>query len=154
MRYAQSTSVPVDRSRTEIERTLGRYGASAFAYATDNQKAYIKFKMNNRVLQFILDLPDFESFRTTPAGRRKRSDADTYKSWEQACRQKWRALALVIKAKLESVESEISVFEKEFMANILLPSGESVGDWMAPQIEHAYATGKMPKLLPGPESQP
>jgi len=31
-RYAEGTSVPADRSRAEIERTLTRYGADQFAY--------------------------------------------------------------------------------------------------------------------------
>ena len=35
--------------------------------------------------------------------------------WEQACRQRWRALALVIKAKLEAIDAEISTFEEEFL---------------------------------------
>ena len=32
MAYAEATSVPVDRSKSEIERTLDRYGATHFAY--------------------------------------------------------------------------------------------------------------------------
>lgn len=58
------------------------------------------------------------------------------------------ALALVIKAKLEAVESGISIFEDEFMANIVLPDGQSVSEFMRPQIALAYDKGDMPKLLP------
>ncbi|WP_242394821.1 hypothetical protein [Anaeromyxobacter oryzisoli] len=36
-RYAQGTSVPMERSRAEIERTLVRYGASGFAYAWERR---------------------------------------------------------------------------------------------------------------------
>ncbi len=70
------------------------------------------------------------------------------KEWEQACRQKWRALYLVIKAKLEAVESGISCFEDEFLANIVLPDGSLVGNFMRPQIEQVYSSGNMPALLP------
>lgn len=70
------------------------------------------------------------------------------KEWEQACRQKWRALALVVKAKLEAVESGISEFEEEFLAHIVLPDGQTVGRWMQPQIADAYGSGKMPPMLP------
>ena len=64
-------------------------------------------------------------------------------------RQKWRALALVIKAKLEAVESGIAVFEDEFMAYIVLPGGEeTVGDFMRPQIAEAYRIGAAPNMLP------
>ena len=72
------------------------------------------------------------------------------KAWEQAGRQRWRALALVIKAKLEAVESGITEFDDEFMAHIMLPSGETFGSWAKPQIAAAYDTGDMPPLLPAP----
>jgi hypothetical protein len=66
----------------------------------------------------------------------------------QATRQRWRALALVIKAKLEVVESGISIFEDEFMANIVLPGGDTVGDFRRLQIAEAYRIGKAPDVLP------
>ena len=66
-----------------------------------------------------------------------------------ACRQTWRALALVVKAKLEAVDAGITVFEEEFLAHIVLPDGRTVGQFTLPQVESAYLTGKMPKLLPG-----
>jgi len=31
-KYAQSTRVPIEQTRTEIERVLVRYGATGFAY--------------------------------------------------------------------------------------------------------------------------
>lgn len=34
------------------------------------------------------------------------------------------------------------------MANIVLPDGSLVGDFMRPQIATAYKTGIMPALLP------
>jgi len=64
------------------------------------------------------------------------------------CRQKWRALALVIKAKLEAVESGISVFEDEFMAAIVMPNGRTVSEEIRPRIAAAYESGNMPALLP------
>ena len=44
MTYAQRTRVPVDRSKTEIERTLTRYGAKRFLYASEGGKAIIMFE--------------------------------------------------------------------------------------------------------------
>lgn len=34
------------------------------------------------------------------------------------------------------------------MANIVLPDGNTVGDFMKPQIERAYLTGAFPNMLP------
>jgi hypothetical protein len=147
-RYAENTGVPVDRSRAEIERTLSRYGAHAFGYATENNRAMISFKMKNRMVRFVLSLPPIEDYRKTPGRGRERFDSDTYRNWEQACRQCWRALSLVIKAKLEAVESRISTLEEEFLAFLVLPDGKTVGQFMVPQVEAAYTTGRMPKMLP------
>lgn len=84
----------------------------------------------------------------THHARGMRTPDAAMKEWEKACRQRWRALALVIKAKLEAVESGISVFEDEFMANIVLPGGRTVSEEIRPMIATAYKTGQVQALLP------
>lgn len=147
--YADRTNVTPDRSRTEIEHTLQRYGATGFLYGWKNSQAVLGFEMNGRQLRFTMALPDREaaSFQKTPTGKTRTENA-AREAYEQAVRQRWRALALVIKAKLEAVESGIATFEEEFLSNILLPSGQTVGQWMIPQVDQAYVTGHMPALLP------
>ncbi|WP_017941680.1 hypothetical protein [Thioalkalivibrio sp. ALE6] len=150
-RYAENTSVASDKSRAEIEATLRRYGASGFMYGWQGNIAVVAFEMQSRRVRFELPMPDptEDEFALTPTGR-ERSPDQVEKHWEQACRQRWRALALVIKAKLEAVESGITEFEDEFLAHIQLPDGQTAGAWMRPQIDRAYQTGQMPALLPGP----
>lgn len=145
--YAKNTTVSSELSRLEIEKILIRYGADNFAYGTTAGKAIIGFTMNNRQIKFVLPLPVISEFSLTPTGR-ERTENSKYEAWEQACRQRWRALKLVIQAKLEAVECGISVFEDEFMANIVLPGGQTVSDYVKPQIEMAYQTGEIPQLLP------
>lgn len=113
----------------------------------------VAFEMRGRRVKFLLPLPDKGDgkFKFTPAKRNTRSPEQQYEAWEQACRQSWRALALAIKAKLEAVESKISEFDSEFMANIILPSGLTIGETLIPQIGHIMQTGHLPPLLPGPE---
>ena len=149
MKYAKSTSVSVDASRNEIEKTLKRYGAGAFAYATQGTKALVMFELKGKRIRFVLDLPDFNSrqFTHTPSRGTRRSVESQTQEWEQACRQKWRALLLVIKAKLEAVDSGISILEEEFMANILLPNNQTVGEYMMPQIDNCYQTNQLPPML-------
>lgn len=149
-RYAASTEVSSDRSRSEIERTLRRYGASAFAYAWEGETAQIAFKLDGRQIRFRLPLPDPQSqeFTLTPTGR-ERSASAAEEAYEQAVRQRWRALALVIKAKLEAVEAGISTVEQEFLSNVALPDGRTVGEWVGPQLAQVYARQAMPALLPG-----
>ncbi len=150
-KYAEDTSVSSARSRAEIEETLERYGADSFLYGSEARRALVAFRMNDRHIKFVLPMPDKAdpSFAKTPTGKDRAQEA-ALKAWEQACRQRWRALALVIKAKLEAVESGITEFDDEFMAHIVLPNGQTVGSWAKPQIASAYETGDMPPLLPAP----
>lgn len=151
-RYAAETSVSVEKSRSEIEATLNRYGADAFAYASDGPLVKIAFRMSGRHFRFGLSLPAKSEKRFTHHSRGMRTADAALAVWEQACRQKWRALALVIKAKLEAVDAQISTVEDEFMAHLVLPSGETMSEWAGPQIEEAYRLGAMPKhlMLEGP----
>ena len=95
--YARNTNVSSELSRLEIEKILIKYGADNFAYATASGKAMICFTMFDRQVKFFLPLPKKEEFRFTPTGR-DRTENSQYEAWEQACRQRWRALKLVIQA--------------------------------------------------------
>ena len=154
-RYASETSVSVEKSRAEIEATLRRYKADAFAYATEATSAMVMFRIADRQIRFILTMPDPRSreFTHTPAKHQLRSAVEAERAWEQACRQRWRALALVIKAKLEAVAAGITTVEDEFLAHTMLPDRTTVGEWIKPQIAEAYQLGHMPKslMLEGPK---
>ena len=65
MTYARNTTVSATRTRNEIEETLERYGADAFAYATQGNLATVIFAMENRRIRFVLELSDPEDFRYT-----------------------------------------------------------------------------------------
>jgi hypothetical protein len=155
MRYAQNTSVSVEKSEGEIKNLLIRYGASQYASAWSSDKALIRFKAQNRLIQFVLPLPDPKSpefiYMTRKGVVRKdlgeRTDEWAHELWEQACRQRWRALALAIKAKLEAVESGIATFEEEFYAHIVLPGGKTVFQMTKENVELAYQGKKVPDLL-------
>ena len=143
----------VEKSRAEIETTLTRYGATAFVYGWEGARALIEFKAKGRRIRFVLPLPERGERRFTHS-RRGNSSFETLlssdagsKAWEQACRQTWRALALVIKAKLEAVATGIAEFEDEFLANIVLPEGDTVSQRIRPTIAIAYENNGSPPLL-------
>jgi hypothetical protein len=146
MNYASTTQVGVDRSRNEIEKILMRYGASEFGYMRREKHILIGFRAANRNIRFVVEAPDKEMFKRTEKGRHRKSDL-VDQAYEQAVRQRWRALVLVIKAKLEAVESGIATFEEEFLPYIVLPSGRTVAEETIPLIEQAYQTGKDIPLL-------
>lgn len=43
----------------------------------------------------------------------------------------------------------ISTIEREFMSDMLLPSGQTVGEWLGPQLDER----EMPSLLPPGEGE-
>ena len=144
MRYASNTDVPVERSRAEIETTLRRFGADQFVSGWDSQQAVIGFRCHGRSVRFVLPLPDphDKRFSWTPGGRRRLNDQERLKRWEQACRENWRALAAVIKAKLVAVQAGITQFEEEFLAHIVLDGGETVGQHILPKLDE-YRQGQL-----------
>jgi hypothetical protein len=146
MSYARKTKVPIDRSKSEIEKILVRYGASQFAYASKDGQAVILFQVQEKRVRFNLPLPHMGQFdnKKTPRPREV-----VIKAWEQACRERWRALALVIKAKLEAVESGITVFEEEFLAHLVTSGGQTVGERMLPEIAESLKRSASLPMLPG-----
>jgi len=134
--YAEHTKVPVSQTRSEIEQLLERHKAKQYGTAVDYDllKARVQFRLHDRIVRFVIALPDSKKLG---AGVRL----------ERAERQRWRALLLVIKAKLESVENSIETFEQAFLANVVMPNDQTVAEIILPQIAETYKTGNMPKLL-------
>jgi hypothetical protein len=151
-RYAAQTEVPVSRSKAEIEETLARYGADQFYSGWTQRKATIGFRIEGLLVRIEMLLPDRadDRFVLTDTGK-QRTDLQAQAAYDQALRQSWRALGLVIKAKLEAVAAGISTVEQEFLAHTVMTDGTTVGEWAAPQIREMYQSGKMPALLPCPQ---
>lgn len=147
MSFAADTSTSVEKTRAELETVIRKYGADAFAYATDENKAMIQFRASGKQVRFILPLPAQSEKRFTHQTYRSwkpRTKEAALKEWEQACRSSWRALFLAVKAKLVAVESKIATFEQEFMAYVVLPNGNTAGEEIIPMINKAYLSGRMP----------
>lgn len=128
MTYASGTKVPVDRSKVDIERLVKKNGADQFASAEDGARVMIAFRIEGRLVRFVIDMADLT---------------------DQQTRARWRGLLLVIKAKFESLETEIECVEEAFMAQVVMPDGRTIAEHTLPAIASAYETGETPKLLPG-----
>lgn len=57
MSYAADTSVPVEKSRVEIEKMLRRHGATAIASGWEQTHAAIQCRIQGRVLRFTVPMP-------------------------------------------------------------------------------------------------
>lgn len=175
-RYAAGTAVPMERSRLEVERTLQRYGASGFAYAWEHRTipaplashspycpvrrtpprdcSYGCPKTIDRefvAIEFKMKAGDAERRIRLEVPMPHKCEAGTQAKTEAATRQRWRALVLVLKAKLEAVASGISTLEAEFLANVVMANGMTIGQAIMPRLTEAAATGR---LLPSAGETP
>lgn len=149
-KYAENTTVPAERSRSEIETVLHRYGASGFLSGWTATSAFIMFELHERRIKFILPMPDRNDVsivKMRAGGWKDAPKSVQEERYQQEIRRRWRSLSLAIKAKLEIVTSGIATLEEEFMAHVVLPNGKTVGEEISPQLEIAYQTKQMPPLL-------
>lgn len=148
-RYAEDTDVAVSKSKTELESLLRKQGATAYGYAEQGGVTAIQFELHGRRYLFRLEMPAPDAREVTHKGGYRRTPAQQQAAWEQIERQRWRALILIVKAKLESIAQGVETPEQAFMAQLMLPDGHTVGEWVSPQVEQIYESNLMPSLLPG-----
>ena len=153
-RYAATTTVSPERSQAELVQLLKKHGATAHAFGVEGGVARVMFELGSRRVRFDLRVPqarDFVSKMTYLVKCKSLNQRDEWcrKQAEQAERQRWRALVLVVKAKLELIAEGMGTVDSEFLSQIVLPNGLLVGEWLVPQLDDTYSSGKMPPLLPG-----
>jgi len=143
MPYAEGTTVSPESSQQEIAKVVRKYGASGYVHGWQDDKAMVEFIADARRVRFVITLPsDWREFILTPK-KVRRTQVQAESAMEAEVRRIWRALALVIKAKLEVVESGITTLETEFMANIVLPDGRTVAEHTLPAIRESYDKGRV-----------
>jgi hypothetical protein len=146
-KYAEGTEVTAERSKAEIERLIARYGGDLISFGWRNERAaVVGFRWRERMIKFEVAMPDPKEFQRT--GRNiRRNPAQLKAAVDGETRRRWRVLLIRLKVKFETVESEWELFDEEFLPNMLLPDGKTVGQWMQPQLEQAYLSGAMPQRL-------
>ncbi|HEY1066898.1 MAG TPA: hypothetical protein VGE52_12335 [Pirellulales bacterium] len=139
--YAAETTVAVEKTRGEIEQLLRKHGCDQLAYAWESGRAALTFRLDGRTVRMAVPLE--------PEGE------PTAKQREQFERSRWRAVLLIVKAKLEAVAAGISSVEREFLADVVTPGGRTVEQWIGQSLATALSSGRSPQLpallLSGPE---
>jgi hypothetical protein len=144
MQYASKTKVSPQTTLQEIERTVRRYGADSFAYIEEPGRVMVGCRLTRPrqlKVKFILPLT-----RRGNSGQDVPLDARC-KPELQRIRQRWRALYLSIRSKLEVVESGIEEMEQAFFAEIILPSGKTIAEETLPQVREMLKSGIVRPLL-------
>lgn len=134
-RYAERTDVPVERSRSEIEKLARAHGATGFGTMWDKDRFALMFELRNRRVRFDIPAPSAAEY-------------SNQKAWEAEERRRWRALLLILKAKLELVASGDVDFDAEFLANLVLPGGMTIGDRVLSSLGDTLNSGNLPPMLP------
>ena len=132
--YASRTKVDSNHTRSEIERLLLKRGASGFIFGQSGDSAMLVFELQDFRMKFIMPLP---------VQKRGVSEQQV----KQQTKSRWRALLLVLKAKLEAVESGIVTLQEEFLAHIVVQGNATVGERVIPNLGSSILDGKLPPLL-------
>lgn len=170
MTYAAKTTVTAERSRAELETLLQKHGATQRGIMVDDadpesSKAVILFQLDKKTFRLEVTLPtaseiwrDFK--RPLPRGFRRwtHTQRDTWvtKEVQQRSRERWRAILLVVKAKLEFIALGASTAEREFFGDLVLPDGRRLYAVVHPQLDAPAAPGAAtpPILLPPSHKEP
>lgn len=147
--YAARTTVPIEVSRSKIEYLLNRYGASAFGYHRDADMFQVAFKLMGRVIRLRLIGASRDDKLYRYLRGRKLTDVEAQKRADQETRRRWRALELVLKAKLEAVHSGVLSLEEEFLPYMQLSDGRTVSEWAVEGLKPALEGGQMPRPMLG-----
>ncbi len=90
--------------------------------------------------------PDERRFLRDGRGVTRSRDAVS-KAHDQACRERWRQLVLLVKAKLEAIALGLSTVEREFLADVYLPDGRTVHQALQDGLVEMYKSGTLPPML-------
>lgn len=153
MAYAENTTVAFEKSIGDVIAHIKRHGAWGIAQMELPDSFTLQFTLAERMIRFRLPFRSIDEMPTHNGRREKLTDAQRRERLEQSKRQRGRALMLVIKAKLESVESGIEAVEQAFLANVVMADGATVYDRVSGSLAIEYQTGQpdiVMGLLPPP----
>lgn len=134
-KYAKNTTVPITRTKIQIQDLLISWGIEEFFFGTSPRGDGIGFKFEGRVYKHNVPMPPDKNILSD-------------RQYEQKVRQRWRILYMSLKMKLEEIDSGGMSFEDQFLAMMCLPDGSTVGDFMKlPENLERLEKTQMPKLL-------
>lgn len=122
-RYAEGTTVTVDRSRGEISGILATHGVERMGWQTGPEGDELMFELGGNSFRFQIPKPTITEIRRDyPNTRDERAKLDG--EW----RRRWRANVLLLKAKLEFIDSGDTTLERELLPYMLTAGGQTVAE--------------------------
>ena len=106
-RYAQGTAVLVSKSREDIARLIERFGVDNLATGIMAGRDFVMFDHAGQTYRFMIEPEDDE----------------------REMRRKWRCLVLYVRSSLVVVDEGVRDLDSVFLADRILPNGQSWGDY-------------------------
>lgn len=150
--YAKGTSVPTSRTEAEIRKLLAEHGANRLAVMTDleQRRVEIAFQVDRLAFRMAVPMPDpsdrafnYTNHRTP----RELTKQERDRKLSQAERERWRAVLLLVKAKLQAIQLGVSTWEEEFLPYLVIDRrGQTLGQKVLPNLQAVLETGDLPTL--------
>lgn len=135
-RYAEGTKVTVDSSRGEITGILAKHGVKKMGWMSDGVSDQLVFEIDGQSFRFTIEEP------TIAWAKQAYPNAYDFHAKVQAeWRRRWRANVLLLKAKLEFIESGDSTLTRELLPYLVTKNGET--------MEELINAGGLPMLASG-----
>lgn len=145
--YAESTAVPVAKSKAEIDKLLVAFGATDRLIGEMRGYIVVAFVAFDRQVRMLAPLPIEDEVRLTPSGK-ARATTERQNALAQAERARYRQLMLAIKAKFVAIEAGVTTFESEFGWHFVIDGQQqTIGEFLAPRIESGYDADLIPPML-------
>jgi hypothetical protein len=135
-RYAEGTKVSVESSRGEITGILAKHGVQKMGWMGQPSGDQLMFELDGGSYRFDIVKPTMEEVR-----RDYPNAYDPQAKLDGEWRRRWRANVLLLKAKLEFIESGDTTLDRELLAYRVLKDGST--------LEQAIAAGGLPMLVAG-----
>lgn len=132
-RYAEGTTVTVERSRGEISGILATHGVERMGWQTSPEGDELLFELAGHRFRFQIIKPTWADVERQlredgrDPSRVYDPDAKVAAEW----RRRWRANVLLLKAKLEFIDSGDTTIERELLPYMLTSGGQTLGELVA-----------------------
>ena len=136
-RYAEGTKVGVDSSRGEITGILTKHGVKRMGWFGDADSGdELQFELGGGQFRFRIEKPTLAEIR-----RDYPNAYDEQAKLDAEWRRRWRANVLLLKAKLEFIDSGDTTLDRELLPYRVLADGRT--------LEQAIAAGGVKMLAAG-----
>ncbi|MDO4244540.1 MAG: hypothetical protein Q4C89_00765 [Deinococcus sp.] len=125
-RYATDTKVSVSSSQAELRKLFGKYGITSFGFAEQPGGAMLAFQAGGYSHRIFMPVRGEDDGAFAYAGTRRRDAKGRRAAAAQEERARWRALVLMVKAKLEYAAILSQSVESAFIEYRILASGRTV----------------------------